>query len=343
MKKSHMDIQKSMSPRELNSDFVRDTISSVYILNVIETPILMEEGVENAAYLIKTNKEKFVVKVFVQNVGPKERIIKEVKLCNFLIKNGINVPEIIQSKRGEFVEEISINNFKFFMFLMVHQDLRRVYPNNIRKQELIKISQEIAKMNKILQSYPDVKITKEQDNLHKHIDSLSWFEVFTDSPNSKIYNGKEIEHLKTLNQQMYEYYSNNIPGKNLTESIIHGDLALGHTRFLPNNEVYFFDFTDFAYGPVSQEIAVFLNNLYRENGISFEKWEEFRKIVLNTYSSEMSINKHDLKAIIPLIVRRISGEILYLSDFANKIGKPVNVDGNKRRFELAKYLIERFI
>lgn len=324
------------SPKLMSAKKLSEQVSDIYPLKILEFPAFIDEGVENAVWKIVTDKGSFVVKVFALPESEIETIQEEVNLYQFLRKNGINAPFILASKRGFLVETLKTDSFSYPMIIMRLEFLKRVTPSTISLEELSKIASKIAYMHNILTYYPRKHKIKQDKKSHNI--SLDDFDIFLDSPNSKYFTSFEINEFFTLEKKILEKIKI-YPSFALTESVLHRDLQLQHILFLPNNDIYFLDFSDFQVGPVIFDLAIMLVNLFKEENILKSRWRQLKKLFLATYVSEFGLDKEEINEIDYFMLTRILDEIRYLNAVSLKTGKEVDAKGIKRRYLLAKVLL----
>lgn len=337
---SYSSNREQIHPKNIPVDEVLSSLKKFYGILPTKPPAQMEGGVKTAAWLLETEKGKFIAKIFaLSEERPVERIVEEVSLCNYLTKHGIRTPKFILGKNGRYVEQMRFGKADFPIQMMKFEELYRLKPSSIKKDELQKIAKTAARMHQALLDCPRKDKIKKEDRFRCHIAPLSSFEIFSKSPNSSIYTKAELKNIKRLDEEIVRFASPHLPKKGLTESILHGDLALDHAQFLSNGEAYLFDFSDFMWGPIAHELSVMLVHLFHEEDISFQRWEQLKEWWLSGYSSVFKLESEDLKAIKPLIIRRAQGVIVYLCDVAIRIKRKVNEQGIRRRYKLADYLL----
>lgn len=212
-------------------------------------------------------------------------------------------------------------------------DILATFPNARVYSSLVKIAQKILRIYRSLKYNFRCKdfIIKEKN---------VGYDTLITSPNVSVFTSKELLHIRVLDQQMRAYLSANSPTRHLTKSVIHGDLALEHAPFLQNGDVYLFDFTDHYLGSVAEELAVMLVHLYKEDELTFDRWEELKNWFLNGYTTVSHLTSDDLNTIESFIIRRILLEITYLCNISREIHREVDSEGNKRRYQLADYLLQ---
>lgn len=167
------------------------------------------------------------------------------------------------------------------------------------------------------------------------------FPTLSSSPNACFYTSQELTELHEVENNMIKYMELHKPSENLSYTVLHADLGFGHMQFLPNGDLYFFDFADRFYGPISHELAIVIENIYRTDEISSERFEQLKKIFLDEYNKYNTLSVDDMAAINWFIFRHIIDVASYMSYIAKDIGREADGAGIKRRFKLAKYLLQK--
>lgn len=325
--------------KSITSSQVIEFVEQNYQLKIISEPQPVDGSIESAVFLIKTDKGSFYLKIYGLETASREAVDKEVLLYDFLISHGINVPDIFSTAKKDKVLKVILNSTEFSMFLMMQEELILKQPSELTSKETIKLGATIARMNKVLIDYPnnythDDKLITE--DLPKDI-----YNTFINSANSKGYSKDELVKIGNLIRKVQEFLKAQSPNsEHLTRAMLHEDLALSHTQFLKNGEIYIFDFADMGYGPISWDLGIMIENFYRQEDISFKRWNELQTWFYEGYSKTLSLSEPDLKALKPFILQHILIAVNYLNEVAIKIKKECGPDGIRRRFELAEYLLE---
>jgi len=78
----------------------------------------IKTGVENTSIFIKTNKGKFVLRVYRRNNKTKNEITQEVEFMDFLGSQGIPTPQVLSNSKGKLISRIKIDKFTWNYILM---------------------------------------------------------------------------------------------------------------------------------------------------------------------------------------------------------------------------------
>lgn len=82
----------------------------------------IKTGVENTSIFLKTNKGKFVLRVYRRNNKTMGEIAQEVEFMNFLRNQGIPTPQIMLNLKGKLISQIKINKVAWNFILMEFVD-----------------------------------------------------------------------------------------------------------------------------------------------------------------------------------------------------------------------------
>lgn len=195
-------------------------------------------------------------------------------------------------------------------------------------------------MHQILHNHPNASnIPTQPEKQASKKESKTTFKALSQSVNVKQFTSKQLSRFEEIDTRMEQYIKNHPPATGLTETLIHGDLALEHAQFLPDDSVYFFDFADRIWGPVAQELATFLTMLYQGENIPFTRWEELKRYLLTGYQSVNKLSEDDLHAIPKKELIRILGAIKYLAILARDTPSDQVVNWIRRGYEMGNYIL----
>jgi len=322
----------------INSHKVSEFIQDAYRIEVSKNPVRIKGGTESSVWIIQDNKDdQYILKIFGDLECPIGRVLEEGKLYRYLNKYSVNVPKVITTKDNKYAYELKYGSEKFPVMLMRFEKLHEEKPSKISDKKLSIIGGTIGKMHQVLSVYPDKKDYFRmnfpdwliREDIKKKIEgSPSLKRIQKEDINLFINHFCNISKLK-------EKYSNY---KNLSISILHTDLAFEHTPFLPNGEVYIFDFADRFIGPVCFELGYMFAQYFKVGTISFKRWEYITKIVLESYQTQKQLSEDDINAIPITITLRILASVRYLIELGKKMQKPMGVKGIERMLKLLRYI-----
>ena len=334
-----------ISPKELSPATIKSFIETTHEIKVINPPELMLGGTENAGWLVETAENKYVAKVFSQAGERISSIYDELYLYEYLLANGVHAPEVVKPKTGSPVNILVADGFEYPVVTMRLERLKRLSPSEITLPEVELLAETVAQMHKIFQTYPRKdQIAKMSLPLSPSVVS-DGFDDLIFSPNVKVFHENELETLRITDERLVSYIkmqtiSTPTP---LKESILHGDLSLGHARFLPDGSIYLFDFSDFSFGPIIWELATMLSYFYKEGGVSIGRWLEIGSHFFNQYKRHMSLTSNDIDALHYCLIDRLLFEIRTLNNISRREHILADAEGNKNRYNLARFLIDHHL
>jgi Ser/Thr protein kinase RdoA (MazF antagonist) len=228
---------------------------------------------------------------------------------------------------------------KFPLIVMKLEDLRKISPESVTREELTLIAGRIALMHKVLQQYPN----KNEIRRAEFWDTQqSNFREFLKSPNAEAFKAWELQELHELDLRIEAACRKVRLALPLTKSVLHGDLNLDHVRLLcGTGDPYFLDFSDFSYGPIALDLAILLVHLFRESDISSARWEEHKGWVLDGYGAVQELAENDISAIDSLLLPWTLTEVRYLNKMSMRTRGEQDVRGIRRRYQLMEYLLNK--
>jgi Ser/Thr protein kinase RdoA (MazF antagonist) len=326
------------SPKELSSEVVQSAIKDLYGITSIKSPNEIGEGIENAVWIYYTGNQDFIVKIFSYSKTINDDVHEEVLLYNYLLQHGIHVPEVMPTVTGNNVSLIS-NTYP--AILMKYENLKRISASDLTTHQLHKIATTIAHMHKVLIDYgrkEHIRMTV-HDAMSIYNHSLRDFdEIFLISPNAKSPYLKDHERLREIRTDAINYLKNQKLEEELTKSVLHNDLGLGHILFREDGEIYIYDFSDFEYGAVALDLGVLFFNFYREGQLTIEQWKNTIEKFLSVYTETIDLTENDKKAIQIFTISRMLEHIRYLDRMSIKEGHPMDDMGVRKRYDLLEQL-----
>ncbi len=312
-------VNQELNVKKINDNLVKTCLEANYNL-VVNSLKLLPGGTSSAAWVVDTNKGKYLAKIFGLGEGSVEWVTNEAELFFFLHQRGVCAPEVLPSARGELVSVLEYLNNRFPVTVVKWQEkLRMLTPATITPEELTSLGRKVSQLHLALRDYPDGDFIQNRPRTSsaKH-KSLTAFEAVMAGAKYRKIDAKLLNSFEAIDQQMELYVNAYPPLISLPKSVIHADLSLDHAQLLPNGDIYFFDFSDRKWSTRSQEVATFFTTLYLWEDISFEKLEELQSLFLLGYQSVYPLSPEELMAIPSLMVKRLLGTIKYLATLAKE-------------------------
>lgn len=200
---------------------------------------------------------------------------------------------------------------------MRYENLREVFPESVTEIELRKIVNGIARIHKLTEEmvmpskneHQDEQVEKLEGRIHIDWSSLEIMPILVQGPIVTQLTQEEIEVIKKIDETAAPIVKISKNHACLKEAVVHGVLGLTHARFLPNGEVYFFDFADRGRVPVVMELAVLILEF---SELAPEEYENKKRIILDEYQKVNPLGTKDLELLEPKIISRLLSTIMYL-------------------------------
>ncbi len=264
----------------------------------------IRSGHQSDNYLITTSKGKFVVKVFYESEVDSNSLSDILFVHEYLAKHGIKTTRPLRTKLGNLYTEYKDRTIALQTFLEGESHTHRP-----TKHLFSLYGEELGKADYVLRSLKLKSLTKFEGGPMKFISKIESKHPLTDK-----YLGSQFALLKE------EF--NNIPVKDLTISVIHGDSGPGNFIVKDNKITGIIDFGAVRIDYMLAEIAFFLAraDLYtmkdKSNYLTFIK----------SYIESSHINKYELLWLHTFVKVAVFCDLL----FANMAGNKKKVDGHKK-------------
>lgn len=286
----------------------------------------------------------YILKVFLS--GDAQAVGTEVKLLDYVRGAGIAAPDVIPDASGSRVGVIVERRLPLLRpkriptMVMRLEDLRRVRPSSVTRAQMLVIARRIGAMHAALRRYPQRGEIRRAERWNAQLGN---FNDFARSPNAEWFNRDELVLLRALDRRL-ERQIEGVECAALTDSVLHGDLGLHHVGFARNphgkRDPYFFDFSDYCYGPVVLDLAALLSHLYAESEIDFARWEKLRAWLLEGYESALTLTPLDHASLEPALIERLLIEIRYFNRISLSTAIAYDPMGVRKRYQLAGYLLD---
>jgi homoserine kinase type II len=218
------------------------SLSSAYQIGKVIKFEGIKKGIENTNYLLKTNKEKFILTIFEKRVHKKD-LPFFMNLMDKLDKNKIICPKPLKNKNGKYLSTIKDKSACIVTFLKGKDKTHLDYKN------CFDVGKNIAKFHgatsKIHLYRENSMSVKKLDNLLKSI---------------KFKSKKKTLDLRSIVNKNLRDIKREWP-KSLPKGIIHGDLFIDNIFFNKNKFSGFIDFYFSCNDYLMYEIAICINSL----------------------------------------------------------------------------------
>ena len=242
------------------------SLSSNYQIDKVIKFEGIKKGIENTNYLLKTNKEKFILTIFEKRVHKKD-LPFFMNLMDKLDKNKIICPKPLKNKNGKYLSTIKDKSACIVTFLKGKDKTHLDYKN------CFDVGKNIAKFHKATNK---IGLYRENSMSIKKLGGLLRSIQFKSI--------KKTPDLKTVLSINLRNIKKEWP-KNLPHGIIHGDLFIDNIFFDKNKFSGFIDFYFSSNDYLMYEIAICINAL------CFDKKKQ--KFIMNNQKIKNLINGYE--------------------------------------------------
>jgi len=239
----------------------------------------IKKGIENTNYLLKTNKEKFILTIFEKRVHKKD-LPFFMNLMNKLKQKKILCPKPLKSKKNKYLITIKKKSACIVTFLKGKDKTHLDYKN------CFDIGKNIAKLHKAASK---IILYRENSLSIKKLDRLL--------ESIKFKSKKKTLGLKSILNINLRNIKKEWP-KNLPKGIIHGDLFIDNIFFNKNKFSGFIDFYFSSNDYLMYEIAICINSLcFDKIKNKFIMNNEKIKNLIDGYESVRVISKKEKESL----------------------------------------------
>jgi Ser/Thr protein kinase RdoA (MazF antagonist) len=317
-------------------------IEHEYGLRILEPLAEMRQGVHSKAWLTTTDDGQWVAKASNPASDSEAKLQAHSLLYRFLHEQGINAPVVRADRRGRSVSQVEYAGQHYPVMLMQYHELRRLDSASVTMAEMQQIGSTIARLHQVLEQFPGASNiiadhTKSENEWGKQ--TVGVYDELVAAPTSVCFTQDERIWIKSVDADAIAYIDACFPAPgSVTQAILHGDLSFEHVRLLPDGQVYLFDFGDLCWGPVAHELGQFLRSL-RDIPISFRRWAELRRWLIESYSTHYALKKGDIEAIDLFILNRIVAQARYILELSGDEVSPQGAAVIKCTYALAASML----
>lgn len=287
-------------------------------------------------------------------------VVDEAMLYQHLADRGLRAPIVHRTLTDDLAQELRLGDVAYPAMIMKSEALKTARPSTITQPEMFTIAQTVALLHTAVRDYPfldrlpgcnqngavRLALTRSARRLKHWGRSIvkRSSEVTSERAPPYALHADARARLHTgvtaLREQFTSYanHSREIP-TNLKKTLIHGDMALHHAPFLPNHEVYLYDFADRSWSTVIDELAILAAHLYTVEEIDFSRWEQLTDWMFRGYTSVATLTAEDYAAFQPMLIHRLLDELTYLWDLSAVTARRLPWTEIARRHRLAQYLL----
>lgn len=265
-------------------------------------------GYEDFNLFLKTNKDKYFVKIFGSFRDFKE-CSRYVDIIEHAIKAGVSHPLLYKSKQG-FLYEISINGLTDRLCVMEYINGKIFYQlqTNPSLEEMRFIIKQATLINRINLKPPLV------------YDQWAITSFLEEYKKKNRYLNKED---KALIEPLVEVF-NSLSIEKLPHCFVHGDIIKTNTMKSVNGDIYILDFAVANYYPRIQELAVLLCDLFF-NPKNPKSFPGNYNLVLNEYQKYIQLTPNEIEKL-PSYVKLAHAMHILLANYEKVVNGNISAE-----------------
>ncbi len=247
--------------------------------NMVNADITFLKRGFNDTYLITSNTNKFVLRVYKHDWRSLNSIKCEIELLQLLKEQGAEVSSPIQDSKGELIQVINAPEGERYAVLFSYANGNRL--RKLTEIESIGFGKAVGKMHSITEGL-DLKHCANDYSVQHQFESIleSVAPFLTDYP-------LQWNQMRGLADSVIEEVSI----AQLPQGICHGDIQAENVHLDDNNKITFFDFDFFGRGALVYDIAVFV--WYDHKNKPFNTVQSF----INGYRESRALVSEEIQAI----------------------------------------------
>lgn len=356
-----MDATTVTQGSRISPDIIASFVLNCFGLSITEFKQELFGYSESVVWQFVAADQLWFIKLYAPFKSSIADVVDEATLYQHLATRGLNAPTVHRTLTDDLAQELRIGDVAYPAMIMKSEVLRVTRPSTICEPEMFTVAQTVARLHMAVLDYPFL------DRLAGHAKSHSLRAALTRSARQLKQWGRRIAHRSNVTSaqstapyamhadararlhtgvaalraqfEAHARYSYDIP-TNLRKTLIHGDIALHHTPFLPNQTVYLYDFADRSWARIIDELVILAAYLYTVDDISFSRWEQLIDWMFQGYTSVAPLTAKDYAAFQPILIRRLLDELTYLWDLSGATARRLPWSEIARRHRLAQYLLQ---
>lgn len=351
-----MDATPATRGMRISPDVIASFVLACFGLPISEFRQELVSFSESVVWQFVAADQAWFIKLYSPLKTSMAEVVDEAMLYQHLADRGLRAPIVRRTLTDDLAQELRLGDVAYPAMIMKSEVLRTARPSTITQPEMFTIAQTIASLHTAVRDYPFL------DRLPGYNQNGAVRLALTRSARRLKQWGRRIAkksrerapympHADTrmrlhtgvaaLREQLTPRANRSpeIP-TNLKKTLIHGDMALHHAPFLPNREVYLYDFADRSWSAVIDELVILAAHLYTIEEIDFSRWEQLIDWMFRGYTSVATLTVEDYAAFQPILIHRLLDELTYLWDLSAVTARRLPWAEIARRHRLAQYLLQ---
>lgn len=356
-----MDATTVTQGSSISPDTIASFTLSCFGLSITEFKQELSGYSESVVWQFVAANETWFIKLYPPLKTSLADVVDEAMLYQHLATRGINAPTVHRTLSDDLAHELRIGDVAYPAMIMKSEVLRVTHPSTISRSEMFAVAETVARMHMAVRDYPFL------ERWAGHAESRTLRAMLTRSARQLKRWGRRLAHRPNVSGtaraapyamqadvrarlhtgvtalraqfEAHARYSYDVPA-GLRQTLIHGDIALHHAPFLPNQAVYLYDFADRSWSRVIDELVILAAYLYTVDDVSFSRWEQLIEWMFQGYTCAAPLTAKDYAAFHPILIRRLLDELTYLWDLSGATARRLPWSEIARRHRLAQYLLQ---
>lgn len=238
-------ISSTISPQ-----FLAELVREKYGLNQVICKVI-RVGI-NHTYLIETDGEKYILRIYTYNWRTEQEVEGEIKLLN-LLKETVSVSYPIQDEKGDYIQKI--NAVEGIRLMVLFSYAKGEIQRNPSKEICYHLGVEMAKMHQITLDKQFTRIDYNEKTLTGWV--LEAVKKHFPEPSS------DLEYIERARQMVANQFRE-ADFKQLRSGIVHLDIWSDNLKIGDNSKITLFDFDNCGNGWLFLDIAYTIMLLFKE-------------------------------------------------------------------------------
>lgn len=211
---------------------------------------LLKTGISHT-YLVRTESENFIFRLYSLNWRTKTEILEEIRLINHLKENEVPVSYPIADPEGNYIKEL--NAPEGIRFGVLFSFARGAKSLNYSAEIHHKVGETLGKIHSLTQNFQLERVTYTPEILLEN--SFNYLKLFLNPEQDEMVYMADLKNI--LNHELC-----NTDRSKIRFGAVHTDLWFDNMHFFGEEEVTIFDFDFCGNGMLCQDLGYYIMQLY---------------------------------------------------------------------------------
>lgn len=309
--------------KEYSTHKIQEVVRQYFSNTNLNQSHLFKSGFDNTSYFIRVDEGDFVLKVYEFSNLDTKSILCEIQVMNYLFNHEFPSPNVLKAINGSLYVQIDGKICILMSYIRGAQLTTNSCSNSIVEQYGLLL----AKMDVLLLSFDNEVIIRDNNEF-----DLKFFMNCREKMQHV-----EAQYDANILLRIFDEYSEvQTVFNNAKRGIIHNDAVFSNIFIDKEDIVGFIDFSDMAFSPHVQNIAISLCQGFYSQHFNVEQ----AKLFLHSYLVQNPLNNEEIKIITTLVKARFVNIITEFSSMNALMG----IDQERTEFIHSNYIfLQRFL